>query len=232
MLYSMKTKLLTAAIAAFSLLSINLQAEGPGGPEPKAMDELIIECKSAFELLQASEHAIPSIVMRHAKGVAIATVTRGGIGIGGQAGEGILIAKTDDGWSPPSAFETGGGSIGAQLGVETVKYVMVLNTDKAVMSFTGDEVALNAKANATAGPNHAAAANDKLPKSDIYIYALTDGAFAGATIGGVYVTLDIELNNKVYSNLVKVNQILAGEVPAPPLMDSLYAQLNSLAEKE
>lgn len=228
----MKTKFLVAAMAAFSLLGASLQAEGPGGPKPAAMNELIIKCKSSFELLQASEHAIPGIVVRNAKGIAIATVTRGGIGIGGQAGEGIVFAKLEDGWSAPSAFETGGASIGAQLGVETVQYVMVLNTDKALLSFTGDEVALDAKANATAGPDHAAASNDKLPKSDIYVYALTDGAFAGATIGGVYVTLDVELNNEVYSNLVTVNKILAGEAPAPPLMNSLYDQLNQLAEKE
>lgn len=43
---------------------------------------------------------------------------------------------------------------------------------------------------------------------------------------------NLHLNNEVYSNLVTVNKILAGEVPAPPLMDSLYAQLNALAEKE
>jgi len=228
----MKTNWLTTALAAAFLLVANVQAEGPGGPKPDAMNELIIKCKSSFELLQASEHKIPALVIQQAKGVAIATVTRGGIGIGGQAGEGIVFARLEDGWSAPSAFETGGASIGAQLGVETVQYIFVLNTDKALLSFTGDEVKLDAKASATAGPDNAAVANDKLPKSDIYVYALTDGAFAGATVGGVYVTLDIELNNEVYSNLVTVNKILAGEVPAPPLMDSLYLQLNALDDSE
>lgn len=231
MLFTMKINRLTAAFAALLMISVNAFAEGPIGPNPDAMNELIIKSKNSFEQLQATDKSIPPLVLKQAKGLAVATVTRGGIGIGGQHGKGIVINKTEDGWSAPSAFETGGGSIGLQLGVETVQYVFVLNTDKAVMQFIGDEVKLDAKASATAGPDHAAAANEKLPKSDIYIYALTDGAFAGATVGGVYVELDLELNNEVYSNTVTVNQIIAGEVPAPAAMSTFYDHLNAtLAE--
>ncbi|WP_309396883.1 lipid-binding SYLF domain-containing protein [Cerasicoccus maritimus] len=223
-------KPITTTLLAFSLIA-SAYADGPKGPEPKAMDELIVKAESTVNLMQASKKSIPAVVLQDCKGLAIASVTRGGIGIGGQKGEGIVIAKTDEGWSAPSAFDTGGGSLGLQLGVETVQYVYVLNTDAAILSFTGDKVELDAKASATAGPDHAAAANDKLPKSDIYIYALTDGAFAGATVGGVYVKLDIDLNNQVYSNIVKVNQIISGEVPAPPITKDLYDQLDAIMTK-
>ncbi|WP_309386728.1 lipid-binding SYLF domain-containing protein [Cerasicoccus frondis] len=223
----MIAKPITATILAISLLS-SAFAEGPEGPQPNAMNELIVKAESAVSLMQQSKTAIPPIVLQDCKGLAIASVTRGGIGIGGQKGEGIVIVKTDDGWSAPSAFDTGGGSIGLQLGVETLSYVFVLNTDEAILSFTGDKVELDAKASATAGPDHAAAANDKLPKSDIYVYSLSDGAFAGATVGGVYVKLDIDLNNEVYSNIVTVNQIIAGEVPAPPITEGLYNQINAI----
>ncbi|GHC07245.1 lipid-binding SYLF domain-containing protein [Cerasicoccus arenae] len=228
----MKMKSISAILISTSLLALSLSAKNPGGPKPDAMNELIIKCRSSFELLQASEKPIPAFVIQEAEGLAIATVTRGGIGIGGQKGKGFVITKTEGGWSAPSSFDTGGGSIGLQLGVETVQYVFVLNTKTAIEQFVGNEVSLDAKASATAGPDHAAAANDKMPKSDIYIYSISDGAFAGATIGGVYVSVDTDLNNLVYSNLFTPNQILSGEVPAPSLMDTFYSQLNSIVEGE
>lgn len=224
----MLNKYTATFLATVALLMPSLQAEGPAGPKPDAMNKLIVKAEATVSQMQETDKSIPAIVLQNCKGLAIASVTRGGIGIGGQSGDGIVIAKTGDGWSAPSAFSTGGGSIGLQLGVETVDYVYVLNTDEAILAFTGDKVELDAKASATAGPDHAAAANDKLPKSDIYVYALSDGAFAGATVGGAFVKLDIDLNNEVYSNVVKVNQIISGEVPAPPLMGDLYDQINAI----
>lgn len=213
----------TFALTALIVSTLALSAAD--GPKPHAMDELIIKSKSALELLQASEKSIPAQVLEKAQGLAIANVTRGGILIGGQSGEGIVVQKVEDGWSAPSAFDTGGGSVGAQIGLENVDFILVLNTPTAVQLFTADDVSLDAKASATAGPDRAAAAAEKLPASDIYVYAMSDGAFAGATVGGMFVSVDTDLNNEVYSNLVTVQQILSGEASPPAAAKGLYALL-------
>lgn len=217
----MKTRILVL----LSLIASPWIASAAEGPDPHAMDALIIECKSALELNQASEKPIPALVLEQCKGLAIAKVTRGGIVIGASSGQGILIAKTEDGWSAPSAFDTGGGSFGAQIGLDTIRYIFVLNTPTAIQQFTGKKVSLDAQASATAGPDHSAAANRELPKADIYIYALSDGAFAGATVGGMYVNVDKDLNDEVYSNLVTTMEIITGEVSPPATAESLYELL-------
>ena len=54
------------------------------------------------------EKGIPGAVHRDAKGLAIITVVKVGFGISGKGGQGIVIARTDEGWSGPSFIGTGG----------------------------------------------------------------------------------------------------------------------------
>ena len=54
------------------------------------------------------EKAIPPAVMRAARGVAILTVTKVGFIGSVRGGTGIVVSRTDKGWSGPSAIGTGG----------------------------------------------------------------------------------------------------------------------------
>ncbi len=68
---------------------------------------------------QHSDEPIPAELLNHAKGVAIFTVTKAGLGIGGQGGEGIVMLQLGDlkahSWTAPCAFNLGGASLGAQI---------------------------------------------------------------------------------------------------------------------
>ena len=58
------------------------------------------------------ESAIPPAVLRDAKGLAIMTVTKAGFIVSGRGGTGVAIARTETGWSGPSAIGTGGIGVG------------------------------------------------------------------------------------------------------------------------
>jgi lipid-binding SYLF domain-containing protein len=73
--------------------------------------------------------------MRDAKGLAILTVTKGGFIFSGRGGTGIVVARTEKGWSGPSAIGTGGIGFGFQAGVQISELVIVLNTPAAVEAF-------------------------------------------------------------------------------------------------
>src|SRR5919201_1510343 len=60
------------------------------------------------------ETAIPPAVMRDAKGLAILTLTKAGFIVSGRGGTGIIIARTERGWSGPAAIGTGGIGVGFQ----------------------------------------------------------------------------------------------------------------------
>jgi lipid-binding SYLF domain-containing protein len=83
-----------------------------------------------------SEQAIPTAVLRDARGLAILTVTKAGFIVSGRGGKGIVIARTANGWSDPSAIGTGGVGFGFQAGAQVSEVVIVLNTPAAVEVFS------------------------------------------------------------------------------------------------
>src|SRR5947207_14460640 len=78
------------------------------------------------------EKGIPPAVMRAAKGLAILTVTKAGFIGSVRGGTGVVVARTEKGWSGPSAIGTGGLGVGFQAGAEISEFVTVLNTPAAV----------------------------------------------------------------------------------------------------
>ena len=91
------------------------------------------------------EKSIPDAVLHQARGLAILTVVKAGFGFSAQGGKGLVIARTDSGWSGPSAIGTGGAGFGLQIGVEVSELVIVLNTPDAVHAFArGGNVSIGA----------------------------------------------------------------------------------------
>ncbi len=191
------------------------------------MREWINEAVGILSTKQNSNTPIPREILAKARAVAIIEITRGGIGIGGSHGDGILLARTQKGWSAPLAFGQGGGSVGAQLGFESKKYIYVLMSDAALEQFTGDEkFKFDAKATATAGPDHVT--EEAIPQGELFVYTTkSDGAFAGATIGGQVVSVNYEVNRKAYGQGVTTAEILSGKVTAPKGTDKLHQLLKS-----
>jgi hypothetical protein len=109
--YSLKASILS--IVAI-LLAVSLAM-----PVHAAMQDDVDQAVTIIERFQEiPEKAIPTAVMRGAKGLAILTVTKGGFIFSGRGGTGIVVARTEKGWSGPSAIGTGGIGFGFQAGVQ------------------------------------------------------------------------------------------------------------------
>ena len=75
------------------------------------------------------------------------------LGRSGRGGTGIVVARTEKGWSGPSAIGTGGIGFGFQAGVQVSELVIVLNTPEAVNAFSkGGNVTLGGALSVAAGP--------------------------------------------------------------------------------
>jgi len=77
------------------------------------------QAATIIERFQAvPEKAIPQSVLKDAKGLAVMTVIKAGFGVSGRGGKGLVVARTRNGWSGPSAIGTGGAGFGLQIGAE------------------------------------------------------------------------------------------------------------------
>lgn len=175
---------------------------------------------------QGSVNPIPPEIFTHAKGVAICTITKGGIGIGGQGGEGIIFVHHSDGtWRAPSAFNISGASIGAQLGFSTIRYIIILNTEQAVGQFVGTgKVKWDATATGTAGDDTGVEGESSrdLEKHSVIVYRDSGGIFGGATFGGSSLEVSNETNRDYYGENVYVRDILEGKVLPPKAAARIY----------
>jgi lipid-binding SYLF domain-containing protein len=163
------------------------------------------------------EREIPRSVMRNARGLAILTVVKVGFGLSGKGGQGVVVARTGNGWSGPSFIGTGGAGWGPQIGAQITEYVFVLNTNRAVRAFSRDgNFTLGADASAAAGPVGREAAAAVTPTAAIYTYSRAKGLFVGASLEGTVIATQKTANDRYYGRPVSARAILSGAVPAPP----------------
>lgn len=173
------------------------------------------------------ETAIPPAVLRDAKGVAILTMTKAGFILSGRGGTGVVVARTDKGWSGPSAIGTGGIGLGFQAGLQVSEYVMILNTQEAVNSFAkGNNVTLGGNLSAAIGPIGRSAEAAIAPQAAIYTYSRSQGIFAGVSLEGTVIATRYQANEEYYGKPVFPSDILSGNVKPPPSAQKLIDVLS------
>ena len=186
-------------------------------PAHGAMQEDVDQAVTIIERFQQiPESAIPAAVMRDAKGLAILTVTKGGFIFSGRGGTGIVVARTEKGWSGPSAIGTGGIGFGFQAGVQISELVIVLNTPAAVDAFSkGGNVTLGGALSVAAGPVGRDAEGSLTLGAAMYTYSRSQGLFAGISLEGTVIGTRDEANAEYYGKPVMATDILSGKVPPP-----------------
>jgi lipid-binding SYLF domain-containing protein len=181
------------------------------------MQEDIDQAVSIIERFgEIPENAIPPTVMRDAKGLAILNVTKAGFIVSGRGGTGVVVARTETGWSGPSAIGTGGVGVGFQAGVQVTEYVIILNTPEAVNAFSkGTNITLGANLSAAVGPIGRSAEAGVAVQAAMYTYSRSQGIFAGVSLEGTVIATRYEENEKYYAKPVFTADILAGNVKPP-----------------
>ena len=191
------------------------------------MQDDVDRAVSILERFEAiPENAIPPAVMRDAKGVAIFAMTKAGFVVSGRGGTGVVLARTEKGWSGPSAIGTGGIGVGFQAGVQVTEHVIILNTPEAVKAFTqGSNFTLGANLSAAVGPVGRSAEAAVAPNAAVYTYSRSQGIFAGVSLEGTGIATRYEANEEYYGKPVYAADILEGKEKPPPgaqkLLDAL-----------
>jgi len=198
------------------------------GTTAHAMQDDVDQALTILKRFQSiPENAIPPAVMRDAKGLAILTITKVGFIFSGRGGKGIVVARTDKGWSGPSGIGSGGVGVGFQAGAKITEFVIVLNTDKAVDAFAkGGNVTLGGALSIAAGPVGRAAEASVAIQAAMYTYSRSQGIFAGVSLEGTVIGARTEANREYYGKPVKAKEILAGKVKPPAGAQKLLKELS------
>lgn len=158
------------------------------------------------QIMSVKEKSIPKDLLDKAEAVAVFPgVMKAAFILGGQGGQGVISRRTPRGWSEPAFFKIGGGSFGAQLGVEKTDYVLLIMNDHGMQGLLNDKFEFGGEASAAAGPvgRTASASTNPTINADILSYSRSHGAFAGLSLNGAVVQPDNDLNQAFYGKTAK-----------------------------
>jgi lipid-binding SYLF domain-containing protein len=175
-------------------------------PQLFAQRKEVRKVEDAIEVFQAitniPEKQVPEYMMRNAYGVVIIPeVKKAGLVIGGQYGKGILVVRNEDRtWGYPVFITLTGGSIGWQIGVQSLDLVLFFHTKMSVDKVLQKSFTLGVDVAVAAGPlgRQAGAGTDADLKAEIYSYSRSRGFFAGITLAGANLEIDDDANAAYY----------------------------------
>ena len=185
------------------------------------------------EIMRVPEKGIPDELLDRAACIAIVPgLKKGGLGIGGKYGKGLVMCRTEANrkkWSAPSFLTLSGGSFGLQIGFQQVDVVMLIMNRHGMEKLVGDKFTIGADAAAAAGPvgRQASAETNARLDAEILTYSRAKGLFAGVTLNGAVLKQDKDDNRDFYGKEMDPRAILfEGKVPVPKEAKGLVAALS------
>jgi SH3 domain-containing YSC84-like protein 1 len=178
----------------------------------------------------SSSNTIPAAVVNQAKCVAvIPNLTKGGLIVGGEHGNGVVTCRTgSNNWSAPAFISVTGGSIGLQAGGMQEDIVLLMN-QQGEQELTSGNVQLGANVVA-AGPTGAnTGAGVNTWSAPILSYKRSkNGAFAGASIQGSKISVNESAIRQVYGHKMQAQNILSGNAQPPAQAQTFLSDLRQL----
>ena len=164
---------------------------------------------------------IPADLLRRARGVAIVTSAKGGLGFAGfEFGTGLVVARRsgsgdEDDWSAPSAIGIASLAWGALVGAQVSDHVFLLMTEDAVRLFStekGGSIQLGVDVGVALGPLGRSAEADiganGSAMAPVYTYSLSKGLYAGVSLDGRVLVTRGRVNEKFYGRSVSARELL------------------------
>ena len=162
-------------------------------------------------------------------------MVKAALGFGGQFGEGFLLKRAEDGrWYGPLFLKLYGISYGFQAGVQKSGLVLVIMNEKGIEGFLSNNVTLGGSASISAGPTGKtlSADTDYKLEAAIYSYSVSNGIFAGVSLGGSIIRQDTDTNREYYGLSLTPQEIIEKEAIGDDInelinfLESLIVRLN------
>lgn len=178
------------------------------------------------------KESIPSELLAVTQGIIIVPkLINAGFVVGGKRGKGIAMVKKADGsWSNPVFVTLTGGSIGAQIGVQSVDLVLIFKHSKSLTEIKKSSFTLGGDLSVAAGPvgRNSTASTDYKLEAEVYSYSRSKGLFAGVSLNGASLAIDAVSNTNFYGKTMTAAAIFAAPVKDSKEVVELKATLKGM----
>jgi len=204
-------------VGTILIMSVTRAGALGASPEPTVSVERVKKAADVIVALMDNPDAeIPEVLLRKATAIAVFPgVIKAAYGIGGQYGEGIVMARQGGArWSDPFFVTLVGGSVGWQIGVQKADIVLVFVGRNRIRDIAEGKITLGADISVTAGPvgRRAEMSTDLELEEEIYSYSQSKGLFAGVSLSGASIRVDRDANSAFYGESgITVDDILDPE---------------------
>jgi SH3 domain-containing YSC84-like protein 1 len=203
----MKTLKFLMLPVLLSMFFVLISAKTDDSKETERIHKSINVLKDFTEM----KESIPHDLMQECKGIVIIpNLLNAGFGIGGKRGRGIAMVKLDDGrWSDPVFVTLTGGSIGFQIGVQSIDLVLIFRHKGVLTKVDNGDFTIGGDASAAAGPvgRNTSASTDYAMQAEVYSYSRSRGLFAGISINGSNLGIDKSAIANYYGPDVTSHQV-------------------------
>lgn len=196
-------------------------------------EALVIKAQLLMESLKTDpDFGSMRRTMKEAEGVVIIpSLLKAGFIFGAEGGNGVLLARGEDGsWTNPAFLTIGAGSVGLQIGVQDAEVVFLLMSPGAVNAVIGNEVKLGVDVGVAAGPVGAGLEGSTTTNvdADIVAYSRAVGLFAGGAFEGAVIHEREDFAREYYGDpAATARRIVQQRAYANPHADPLRAVLRS-----
>jgi lipid-binding SYLF domain-containing protein len=218
--------------AKFVLLAVLVLSFTASKSQEKESEKVTASIKVLNDFVSMKEK-IPQKLLEVTEGIiVIPKLINAGFVVGGKRGKGIAVVKREDGtWSDPVFITMTGGSIGFQVGVQSIDLVLVFKDRETLEKIGNGSFTLGPDASVTAGPvgRNSSASTDYKLEAEVYSYSRSKGLFAGISLSGSALDVDSNANEAFYGEETDAATIFSGsEKEAPQAATDLKTTLQSL----
>lgn len=178
------------------------------------------------------KESIPLELLAVTQGIIVVPkLINAGFVVGGKRGRGLAMVKKADGtWSNPVFVTITGGSVGPQIGVQSVDLVLVFKHSNSLTEIKKSSFTLGGDLSVAAGPvgRNSSANTDYKLDAEVYSYSRSRGLFAGISLNGASLTIDAAANREFYGKEISANAIFISENSTDEKVQGLKTTLSSM----
>jgi lipid-binding SYLF domain-containing protein len=203
----MKTIKLTITPLLLSIGLILASATSDASKENERIHKTINVLNDFSHMKESIPH---NLISQYQGIVIIPDLINAGFVAGGKRGRGVAMVKMDDGsWSDPVFVTLTGGSVGLQIGVQSVDLVLVFRHKGVLTKVKNGDFTIGGDVSVTAGPvgRSTSANTDYKLEAEVYSYSRSRGLFAGISINGANLSIDKKSNANYYGDDISSHDI-------------------------
>ena len=203
----MKIEKLSLLAIIFFFICLQVKSQQKETEKIKAANKVLVEFSNMKEKIPQKLFAVTEGI------IIVPKLLNAGFVIAGKRGKGIAMVKNADGtWSDPVFVTITGGSVGFQVGVQSIDLVLIFKNRETLQKIGTGSFTLGGDASVTAGPvgRNSSASTDYKMDAEIYSYSKSKGLFAGISISGSALDIDEKSNNNFYKEELDAQTIFAG----------------------